>query len=241
MTPTLCHGVEGSTCAASYVGTVGTLAGDRVRVSDVSAANVFKTTAYSNFSFAADNNSYTLTAGAENKDFVYDADTKFIVATYDNRTGVKSAVLTEGSYANLDANDVVLAVYSTTPITVPGVTVANLYTAKYVYILKASTEDINVPTTAATMTLTKDPMSNVFTATLTQGTAALSGVDVYMTVTTAAGTGSPVKMAYASNPTATSWTYQAIPSIATLGSSYTITATAYMGSTVVATATFNVA
>ena len=240
MTATLCHGVEGSTCAASYVGTVGTLAGDRVRVSDVSAANVFKTTAYSNFSFAADNNSYTLTAGAENKDFVYDADTKFIVATYDNRTGVKSAVLTEGSYANLDANDVVLAVYSTTPITVPGVTVANLYTAKYVYILKASTEDINVPTTAATMTLTKNPLNDTFTATLTQGTAALSGVKVYMTITTAAGTGSPVEMAYTSHPTATTWTYQAVPSIATIGSSYTITATAYMGSTVVATATFTV-
>ena len=132
-----------------------------MRVSDVSAANVFKTTAYSNFSFAVDNNSYTLTAGAENKDFVYDADTKFIVATYDNRTGVKSAVLTEGSYANLDANDVVLAVYSTTPITVPGVTVANLYTAKYVYILKASTEDINVPATTGSIHYTVNVLNRI--------------------------------------------------------------------------------
>ena len=60
-----------------------------------------------------------------------------------------------------------------------------------------------------------------------------------MTITTAAGTGSPVEMANTAH-TGTTWTYQAIPSIATLGSSYTITATAYMGSTVVATATFTV-
>ena len=118
------------------------------------------------------------------------------------------------------------------------------YVAKAVYVADPASSGNNsgVPVvTPATMTLTKDPMTNVFTATLTQGTAALSGVKVYMTVTTAAGTGSPVEMAYASHPTATSWTYQAIPSIATLGSSYTITATAYMGSTVVATATFTVA
>ena len=173
MTQTLCHGVDNSaaTCATSAADTTFTnltLTGDRVRVSDVSAANVFKTTAYSAFAFAADNNSYTLTAGAVGKDFVYDADTKFIVATYDNRTGVKSAVLTEGSYANLEANDVVLAVYSTTPITVPGVTVANLYTAKYVYILKAATENINT-TTAPTLTLTS--LANTVTANYNAGTS----------------------------------------------------------------------
>ncbi len=162
------HGVVGADSAytvdADTFVTTPALKGDRVRVSDVSYANVFKTTGYSDFSFAADNNSYTLTAGLENKDFVYDTDTKFIVATYDNRTS--TAVLTEGSYANLEANDVVLAVYSTTPIA--GAT--NMYTAKYVYILKAATEDINT-TTAATLTLVS-PAANQVQATYTTGSKA---------------------------------------------------------------------
>ena len=162
------HGVHSSDSAytvdADTSVTSLALKGDRVRVSDVSAANVFKTTEYTNFAFAADNNSYTLTTGAQNKDFVYDADTKFIVATYDNRANVKSAVLTEGSYANLEANDVVLAVYSTTPIA--GAT--NMYTAKYVYILKAAIENINT-TIAPTLTLTS--LANSVTANYNVGTS----------------------------------------------------------------------
>ena len=58
-----------------------------------------------------------------------------------------------------------------------------------------------------------------------------------MTITTSAGTGSPVEMLQ----TAGTLQFKAIPSVATIGTSYTITATAYVGTTVVATAAFFVA
>ena len=114
------------------------------------------------------------------------------------------------------------------------------YVAKAVYVADPASSGTGsgVPVvTPATMTLTKDPMSNEFTATLTAGTASLTGVKVYMTITTSAGTGSPVEMATTSNPLV----FKAIPSVATIGTSYTITATAYVGTDVVATAAFFVA
>ena len=141
MTAVACQGVDSHN--GSYTDTINsTLKSDRVVVTDVSAAGVFKTKAYSNFTFASDNTSYTVTAGAENKDFIYDDATKFVVATYDNKTA--TTVLTEGSYADLADGDVVLSVYTTTKLA-DGAT--DQYNAQYVYILKAATDDINVPAT----------------------------------------------------------------------------------------------
>ena len=117
------------------------------------------------------------------------------------------------------------------------------YVAKAVYVADPASSGTGsgVPVvTPATMTLTKDPMSNEFTATLTAGSAgsaSLAGAKVYMTITTSAGTGSPVEMLQ----TAGTLQFKAIPSVATIGTSYTITATAYVGTTVVATAAFFVA
>ena len=117
------------------------------------------------------------------------------------------------------------------------------YVAKAVYVADPASSGTSsgVPVvTPATMTLTKDPMSNEFTATLTAGSAgsaSLAGAKVYMTITTSAGTGSPVEMLQ----TAGTLQFKAIPSVATIGTSYTITATAYVGTTVVATAAFFVA
>ena len=117
------------------------------------------------------------------------------------------------------------------------------YVAKAVYVADPASSGTGsgVPVvTPATMTLTKDPMSNEFTATLTPGSAgaaSLAGAKVYMTITTSAGTGSPVEMLQ----TAGTLQFKAIPSVATIGTSYTITATAYVGTTVVAQAAFFVA
>ena len=114
------------------------------------------------------------------------------------------------------------------------------YVAKAVYVADPASSGTGsgVPVvTPATMTLTKDPMKDEFTATLQAGTASLTGVKVYMTITTSAGTGSPVEMATTANPLV----FKAVPSVATIGTSYTITATAYVGTTVVATAAFFVA
>ena len=114
------------------------------------------------------------------------------------------------------------------------------YVAKAVYVADPASSGTGsgVPVVApATMTLTKDPMSNEFTATLTAGTTSLAGAKVYMTITTSAGTGSPVEMLQ----TAGTLQFKAIPSVATIGTSYTITATAYVGTAVVAQATFFVA
>ena len=117
------------------------------------------------------------------------------------------------------------------------------YVAKAVYVADPASSGTGsgVPVvTPATMTLTKNPMSNEFTATLTPGSAgaaSLAGAKVYMTITTSAGTGSPVEMLQ----TAGTLQFKAIPSVATIGTSYTITATAYVGTTVVAQAAFFVA
>ena len=117
------------------------------------------------------------------------------------------------------------------------------YVAKAVYVADPASSGTGsgVPVvTPATMTLTKDPMGNEFTATLTPGSAgaaSLTGVKVYMTITTSAGTGSPVEMATTTNPLQ----FKAVPSVATIGTSYTITATAYVGTNVVAQAAFFVA
>ncbi len=156
-----CSGVDGHAYSFNTV-VNSTLSVDRAAVSDVSAANVFKTTKYDNFQFASDNKSYTVTTSGTNKDFVYDADTKFIVATYDNRTS--TAVLTEGSYANLEAKDVVLVVYSTTPIA----NATDMYAAKYVYVLKAASDSIN---TKLTYTVEGTPV-----ATATTTSISLSGL-----------------------------------------------------------------
>ena len=180
MTALLCSGVE-SSCATSWptpgagtngVTVLGELTGDRTSISGKTGtgAGVFKTADYTNFTFAADNNSYTVTTATPatpNKDFVYDDNTTFIVATYDNRVGVKSAVLTKGSSADLEVGNTALVVYSSTAIS----GAASYRAAKYVYILKASTEDINVPTTPATLTLVS-PAAKQVQATYTTGSKA---------------------------------------------------------------------
>ena len=154
MSITSCQGVDVD--KSSYtLDAYGTMPIDRVAVSDVSNAGVFKTKTYSAFAFAPDNKSYSVTAGVPNKDFVYDADTKFIVATYDNRTS--TAALTAGTYADLEAGNVVNVAYSATPIT--GAT--SLYAAKYVYILKAASDSINVPATTGSIHYTVNVLNRI--------------------------------------------------------------------------------
>ena len=105
-----------------------------------------------------------------------------------------------------------------------------------IYVLVINT-DIPTPTpvTNATLSLAKNAMNNTFTATLTQGSTALSDVKVYMTVTVNGVTSSPVEMQYVPS---TTYQYTGIPTINTTGYSYVVTATAYMNGEVVATTTW---
>ena len=108
--------------------------------------------------------------------------------------------------------------------------------AEKVYVLSYSTAiPTPPPVTNATLSLAKSAMNNTFTATLTQGSTALSNVTVYMTVTVNGVTSSPVAMQYVSG---TTYQYTGIPTINTTGYSYVVTATAYMNGEVVATTTW---
>ena len=108
--------------------------------------------------------------------------------------------------------------------------------AEKVYVLSYSTAiPTPTPVTNATLSLAKSAMDNTFTATLTQGSTALSNVTVYMTVTVNGVTSSPVAMQFVSG---TTYQYTGIPTINTTGYSYVVTATAYMNGEVVATTTW---
>ena len=108
--------------------------------------------------------------------------------------------------------------------------------AEKVYVLSYSAAiPTPTPVTNATLSLAKSAMNNTFTATLTQGSTALSNVTVYMTVTVNGVTSSPVAMQFVPG---TTYQYTGIPTINTTGYSYVVTATAYMNGEVVATTTW---
>ena len=107
--------------------------------------------------------------------------------------------------------------------------------AQYVYICTTNGEDINNPTTPASMTLDRNAATGEFTAHVNLGSLTGSVV-VKLTVSNGVNVSSPVTMTYVSG---TWFDYTANPTITGSGM-YTVTATAYIGNNVIATATYNV-
>ena len=154
------------------------------------------------------------------------SDADVYTLTYDNGVSPSTLEIAKSTEENALDGDKVYVVYNAN---------SDTHEASYVYIVKNDNSEIGTdPAAPATLALDKSASSNEFTATLTEGGTALSGVVVKLTVTANGVTSSPVVMDYVAG---TTYQYTATPTINSVGT-YVVTATAYMNGAVVATATW---
>ena len=151
---------------------------------------------------------------------------KYFVINKTAGNGVNYTTVTETTSASVAENQKIIVAYTM---------VGGVKHAQYVYICTTIGEDINNPTTPASMTLDRNAANGEFTAHVNLGSLTGSVV-VKLTVSNGVNVSSPVTMTYVSG---TWFDYPANPTIAGSGM-YTVTATAYIGNNVIATATYNV-
>ena len=180
-------------------------------------------------------NGYTVTTNnTAIKDYVVTTDTKYFVVT---KTGLNStAIVTEGTTADVTAGSVVLVNYTTLG---NGNLVANM-----VYVLRvvADGQNPNPNPVNASLTLTRGA-NNVFTATLKQGTTAIAGAKTYVQVSLNGGAYStPEEMAYVDgsyNDAAKTWQFSGTVNLVGSGN-YTIRVYSVVGTQEIASTTYTI-
>ena len=199
----------GDLTAGTYTGPAGGFSWDRAYVGSLSGNSLI----------ATDVND------AQFADYFVD-NAKYFVINKTVGNGVNYTTVTETTSASVAENQKIIVAYTM---------VGGVKHAQYVYICTTNGEDINNPTTPASMTLDRNAATGEFTAHVNLGSLTGSVV-VKLTVSNGVNVSSPVTMTYVSG---TWFDYTANPTITGSGM-YTVTATAYIGNNVIATATYNV-